>query len=76
MAKMCQLTGKCAQTGHKVSHSNIKTKRKFKVNLQTKTLINPATGDKMKITLSTSALKTLKKWRAAGKMFDLRNLIK
>lgn len=34
MAKVCQVTGKKPQVGHKVSHSNIKTKRRFLPNLQ------------------------------------------
>lgn len=75
MAKKCQLTGKCGGSGHKVSHSQIKTKRRFKANLHRKTMLNPATGEKMSLVLSTKAIKTLKKWRAAGKMFDLRKLI-
>ncbi|MBL7945582.1 MAG: 50S ribosomal protein L28, partial [Flavobacteriales bacterium] len=29
MSKVCQITGKKVITGHKVSHSNIKTKRTF-----------------------------------------------
>ncbi len=33
MSKICQITGKKAMVGHKVSHSNIKTKRKFNINL-------------------------------------------
>ncbi len=36
MARVCQITGKTTITGHKVSHSNIKTKRKFYPNLQYK----------------------------------------
>jgi large subunit ribosomal protein L28 len=76
MAKVCQLLGKCAKSGHKVSHSQIKSKRKFRPNLQTKRIVNPATGLTMKLTLSTTAIKTIKKWQAAGKKFDLRKLIK
>jgi large subunit ribosomal protein L28 len=34
MAKVCQVTGKRPVTGHNVSHSNIKTKRRFVPNLQ------------------------------------------
>jgi large subunit ribosomal protein L28 len=34
MAKVCQVTGKKPLTGHKISHSNIKTKRRFLPNLQ------------------------------------------
>jgi large subunit ribosomal protein L28 len=33
MSKVCQVTGKRAVTGHHVSHSNIKTKRRFEPNL-------------------------------------------
>lgn len=36
MARVCQVTGKRPITGNKVSHSNIKTKRRFLPNLQTK----------------------------------------
>ena len=36
MARVCQVTGKVPVTGNKVSHSNIKTKRRFLPNLQTK----------------------------------------
>ena len=36
MARVCQITGKVPVTGNSVSHSNIKTKRRFLPNLQTK----------------------------------------
>ncbi|MGI8584232.1 MAG: 50S ribosomal protein L28, partial [Chitinophagaceae bacterium] len=36
MSRVCQVTGKRPITGNKVSHSNIKTKRRFLPNLQTK----------------------------------------
>ncbi|MGB0756979.1 MAG: 50S ribosomal protein L28 [Patescibacteria group bacterium] len=75
MAKKCEITGKKAQSGHNVSHAQNKTKRKFKPNLQTKRLLNPATGEIMKVTLSAKALKTLQKWQAEGKQYDLRELV-
>ncbi|WP_435103428.1 50S ribosomal protein L28 [Arhodomonas sp. AD133] len=34
MAKVCQVTGKRPATGNNVSHSNIKTKRRFLPNLR------------------------------------------
>lgn len=37
MAIICDITGKTIQRGHHVSHSNRKTKRVFKPNLQKKT---------------------------------------
>lgn len=36
MSKVCQITGKRAMVGNNVSHSNLKTKRKFDVNLFSK----------------------------------------
>ena len=36
MSKVCQITGKKAQFGNNVAHSNVRTKRKFDVNLFTK----------------------------------------
>lgn len=33
MSKVCQVTGKRPIVGHNVSHSNIKTKRRFEPNL-------------------------------------------
>lgn len=34
MSRVCQVTGKRPLTGHNVSHSNIKSKRRFLPNLQ------------------------------------------
>ncbi len=75
MSRICEITGKGSMTGHKVSHSQVKTKRKFKLNLQKKNLINPATGEKMSVRLSSAALRTLKKWQREGKKYDLRQLV-
>ena len=36
MSKICQITGKKALTGNNVAHSNLRTKRRFNVNLFTK----------------------------------------
>jgi len=36
MARVCMVTGKKPMVGNSVSHSNIKTKRRFLPNLQTK----------------------------------------
>lgn len=75
MARKCQLSGKCASTGNNVSHSNVKTKRKFGVNLQTKRVVNPATGEVLKLQLSARAIKTLKKWMAQGRQIDIKKLL-
>jgi large subunit ribosomal protein L28 len=59
MSRRCDLTGKAAQVGHKVSHSNIKTKRRFLPNLLNVTLISDALGRSVKLRISANALKTV-----------------
>ncbi len=61
MSKVCQLTGKRPMKGHKVSHSNIKTKRRFLPNLQDKRFFIPETGEWVKLKVSTSALRNIDK---------------
>jgi len=52
---MCQLTGRGTASGNTRSHSNIVTRRKFKINLQTKRIGG------VKLRVSTRALRTLAK---------------
>jgi len=59
MSRRCDLTGKGAQVGHKVSHSNIKTKRRFLPNLVNVTLMSDALGRSVKLRISANALKTI-----------------
>ena len=73
MAKQCKVTGKKPLTGHNVSHSKVKTKRRQMPNLQKKRLLNPATGKMERILVSARGLKTLAKWRKEGKKYDLRD---
>ena len=59
MSWRCELTGKKPMTGHKVSHSNIKSKRRFMPNLRNVTLISDALQRKVRVRVSANALKTL-----------------
>ena len=59
MSRRCELTGKRALVGHKVSHSNIKTKRRFMVNLRNVTLLSDALGRSVKVRISANALKSV-----------------
>jgi large subunit ribosomal protein L28 len=59
MSRRCELTGKSAQVGHKVSHSNIKTKRRFLPNLLNVTMISDALGRQVRLRVSANALKTV-----------------
>jgi large subunit ribosomal protein L28 len=59
MSRRCELTGKRALVGHKVSHSNIKSKRRFMVNLRNVTLLSDALGRRVKVRISANALKSV-----------------
>ena len=61
MARVCQLTGKKPITGNKVSHSNIKTKRRFLPNLQTKRYFLAEEDKWVTIKVSTEAIRTINK---------------
>ncbi|MBI2721366.1 MAG: 50S ribosomal protein L28 [Bacteroidetes bacterium] len=61
MSRICQLTGKKAMGGNKVSFSNAKTRRQFKVNLKHKRFFIPETGEWITLRVSTSALKNINK---------------
>jgi len=59
MSRRCELTGKGPQVGHKVSHSNRKTKRRFLPNLLNVTVMSDALGRSVKLRVSANALKTI-----------------
>ena len=59
MSRRCELTGKGAQVGHTVSHSNIKTKRRFLANLVNVSLMSDALGRSVRLRISANALKTV-----------------
>ena len=59
MSRRCELTAKGPQVGHKVSHSNIKTKRRFLPNLCNVTFISDALGRNVRLRVSTNAIKTV-----------------
>jgi large subunit ribosomal protein L28 len=56
---ICELTGKGKMYGHNVSFSQHKTRKVFKPNIQKRTL--EVNGKKVKVNISASALRTLKK---------------
>jgi large subunit ribosomal protein L28 len=59
MSRKCELTGKTAQVGHKVSHSNIKTKRRFLPNLLNVTMISDVLGRSVRLRVSAHAFRTV-----------------
>ena len=61
MARVCQLTGKRPITGNKVSHSNIKTKRRFLPNLQKKRYYLAEEDKWITLKISTEGIRTINK---------------
>jgi large subunit ribosomal protein L28 len=61
MARVCQVTGKRPITGNKVSHSNIKTKRRFLPNLQTKRYFLAEEDKWVTLKVSSEAIRTINK---------------
>jgi len=61
MSKVCQLTGARPKSGHNVSHSKRRTKRRFEPNLLKKDLFDEKTGTFVRVKLTARALRTLAK---------------
>ena len=61
MARVCQVTGKKPIGGNKVSHSNIKTKRRFLPNLQTKRYYLVEEDKWITLKVSSEAIRTINK---------------
>jgi large subunit ribosomal protein L28 len=59
MSRQCELTGVRRQIGHYVSHSNIKTKREYKPNLQEVTLASDALGQNFRLKITAAALRSV-----------------
>ena len=61
MARVCQITGKVPVSGNSVSHSNIKTKRRFLPNLQTKRFFLAEEDKWITLKVSSEAIRTINK---------------
>ena len=61
MSKICEITGKRAITGNRVSHSNIKTKRRFYPNLQMKKFYIPEEDMWVTLKVSAAGMRTINK---------------
>jgi large subunit ribosomal protein L28 len=72
MARVCQVTGKVPVGGNKVSHSNIKTKRRFLPNLQKKRFYLAEEDKWITLKLTTDAMRTINKKGLYSVIKDLR----
>jgi large subunit ribosomal protein L28 len=59
MSRRCELTGVGPMTGHNVSHSNIKSKRRFLPALNPATVQSEALGQTFRLRITNAALRTL-----------------
>lgn len=72
MARVCEVTGKKPMGGHTVSHSNIKTKRRFLPNLQTKRFYFAEEDRWVTLKVSTEAIRTINKKGLSAVIKELR----
>jgi large subunit ribosomal protein L28 len=75
MSKICQLSGKKPSAGNNRSHSLRATRRRFLPNVSKKTIVDPVSGKKFKVKISTRAQKTLLKNPAKYKE-EIKKLVK
>jgi len=61
MSRICEITGKKAIVGHKVSHSNVKTKRRFRPNLKVKKFFIQEENKWITLRVSTSGIRNINK---------------
>lgn len=59
MTRRCELTGKLPMSGQNRSHAENKTKRKFRPNLCTVTLMSDQLKKQVRLRISAHALKTV-----------------
>jgi large subunit ribosomal protein L28 len=59
MSRRCELTGKGVLVGNKVSHSNRKSKRTFRPNLQNFSLYSEILNQSIKLRLATNTIRSV-----------------
>ena len=72
MSRVCQVTGKKPQYGHNVSHSNIKSKRRFLPNLHAHRFWVESENRWVKLRVSTQGLRIIDKNGIDAVLTDLR----
>jgi len=72
MSRICPVTGKRPQVGHKVSHSSNKTKRRFLPNLQIHRFWVPSEKRWVRLRLSTRGIRLIDKVGIERVLTDMR----
>lgn len=61
MSRICQVTGKSPLTGNRISHSNIKTKRRFLPNVRDQRFFVPAENRWIRLRVSAAGVRNIDK---------------
>lgn len=72
MSRVCQVTGKRPMVGHRVSHSNIKTKRRYLPNLHYKRFWVPSENRFVRLRISAAGIRLIDKIGIDAVLADLR----
>ena len=72
MGQRCQVTGKRPMSGHRVSHANNKTKRRFFPNLHRKRYFLKEENRWITLSVSTHGMKIIDKKGLARVVADMR----
>lgn len=59
MSARCQVTGRKPGFGHRISHSHVRTKRRFDPNVQRRRFFVPSLGRTVRLTVSAAGLRTI-----------------
>lgn len=59
MSQRCQVTGREPGFGHRISHSHVRSKRRFNVNIQRKTYWVPSLRRRVTLRVSTEGIKVI-----------------
>jgi len=73
MSKVCQVTGKGPATGNNVSHSNIKTKRRFLPNLHWHRFWVESEKRFVRLRVSTKGMRIIDKLGIEAVLADIRS---
>ena len=72
MSRVCQVTGKKALVGNRVSHSNVKTKRRYEINLREKRFWLEEENRWIHLRISARGMKLIDKRGLSAVVKDLR----
>ena len=59
MSHKCEISGKSRQNGHRVSHANNKSRRRFLPNLQEVSILSDALGREVRLRISRQAQRSI-----------------